>query len=123
MDIDYHFIRDRVAAKALWLSFCSLKDQIADGFTKLICTNKFHLFRMSLNVVNTPLDPTGRINVVPDQPTHFHKQLECISDTEDRPVHSHKQLERILNNITDTEKTHSAHGHIQQIPNSFRRVP
>lgn len=73
MDINYHFIRDRVAAKAMQDLFCSSKDQIANGFTKLVCTDKFHFFWKSLNVFDTLLDSTGCINIS-DHHKHYHKQ-------------------------------------------------
>ncbi|KAF5468349.1 hypothetical protein F2P56_012507 [Juglans regia] len=63
MDIDYHFVRDRVAAQALQVSFCSSKDQLANVFTKPLVSDKFVSFRSSLNVVDTPLDSRGRIKV------------------------------------------------------------
>lgn len=34
MDIDFHFVWDRVAAKSFVVSFINSKDQIADIFTK-----------------------------------------------------------------------------------------
>jgi hypothetical protein len=34
IEIDYHFVRKRVANKRLAIRFISSKDQVADGFTK-----------------------------------------------------------------------------------------
>jgi hypothetical protein len=34
IEIDYHFVRERVANKLLEITFVSTKDQLADGFTK-----------------------------------------------------------------------------------------
>jgi hypothetical protein len=34
IEIDYHFVGERVASKLLKISFASTKDQLADGFTK-----------------------------------------------------------------------------------------
>jgi hypothetical protein len=36
-EIDYHFIRERVASKFLEVRFISTQDQIVDGFTKPLC--------------------------------------------------------------------------------------
>lgn len=55
MDINFYFIRDRVAAKALQISFCSFKDQIAYVLTKPIAGEKFQQLRTSLNVVDISL--------------------------------------------------------------------
>lgn len=34
IEIDYHFVRERVARKLLDVAFISTRDQVADGFTK-----------------------------------------------------------------------------------------
>jgi histone deacetylase 1/2 len=34
IEIDFHFVRERVAAKRLEIRFISTKDQVVDGFTK-----------------------------------------------------------------------------------------
>jgi hypothetical protein len=36
IEVDYHFVRDRVMKKLLDVRFISSKDQIADGFTKAL---------------------------------------------------------------------------------------
>ena len=36
IEIDFHFIRERVANKKLEVQFISSKDQVADGFTKTL---------------------------------------------------------------------------------------
>jgi hypothetical protein len=35
IEIDYHFVRERVTAKRLDIRFISTKDQVADGLPKL----------------------------------------------------------------------------------------
>lgn len=64
MDIDFHFVRDRVAAKSLAVSFISSKDQIVDIFIKPLVVKKFYHFRLILNVIDTPLDSMGRLSIV-----------------------------------------------------------
>jgi hypothetical protein len=34
MEVDYHFVRERVAQKLLQIDFVSSGDQVADGFTE-----------------------------------------------------------------------------------------
>jgi hypothetical protein len=41
MEVDYHFVRERVANKSLLLRFLSSKDQIADIFTKPLASPRF----------------------------------------------------------------------------------
>jgi hypothetical protein len=36
VEVDYHFVRDRVAKKLLDVRFISTEDQVADGFTKAL---------------------------------------------------------------------------------------
>jgi hypothetical protein len=36
MEVDYHFVRDRVVKKLLDVQFISTDDQVTDGFTKAL---------------------------------------------------------------------------------------
>ncbi|KAF5458247.1 hypothetical protein F2P56_022289 [Juglans regia] len=63
MDIDYHFVRDIVATKTLKVAFCSSNDQIANTFTKPLISEKFSIFRSSLNVSEIPMDSQGHIKL------------------------------------------------------------
>lgn len=63
MDIDYHFVRDRVAAKTLKVSFISSQDQIIDVLTKPLVADKLLHFKSSLKVVDTPLNSRGHIRI------------------------------------------------------------
>jgi histone deacetylase 1/2 len=50
IEIDFFFVRERVARKQLDVRFISSKDQIADGFTKALCTKKLNEFKRNLNL-------------------------------------------------------------------------
>ena len=50
IEIDYHFVRERVASKELQIRFIPSKDQVADGFTKALSTGLFEEFRRNLNL-------------------------------------------------------------------------
>jgi hypothetical protein len=50
IEIDYHFIRERVAARLLSIRFISSDDQVADGFTKSQSYRKLIKFRFNLNM-------------------------------------------------------------------------
>ena len=50
IEIDYHFVRERVANKSLDINFISTKDQVADGFTKTLSVNSLAEFRRNLNL-------------------------------------------------------------------------
>jgi histone deacetylase 1/2 len=48
IEINFYFIRERVASKHV--RFIPCKDQIADGFTKVLCTKKLDEFKRNLNL-------------------------------------------------------------------------
>jgi histone deacetylase 1/2 len=52
IEIDFHFVRERVAQKLLDIKFISTGDQIADGFTKPVTAAKLREFRFNLNLVS-----------------------------------------------------------------------
>ncbi|XP_019156862.1 PREDICTED: uncharacterized protein LOC109153447 [Ipomoea nil] len=49
IEIDYHFVRDKVAKKEIQINFISTKDHIADIFTKILSTLRFNSLRHKLN--------------------------------------------------------------------------
>lgn len=55
MDIDFHFVRDRVAAKTLNVQFCKSKDQLADIFIKSLVSDHFFPHQLSLCVLDPHL--------------------------------------------------------------------
>jgi histone deacetylase 1/2 len=54
IEIDFHFVREKVARKQLEIRFVSTKDQVADGFTKALETRMFEKFRGNLNLIKKP---------------------------------------------------------------------
>jgi histone deacetylase 1/2 len=50
IEIDFHFVRERVANKMLDVRFISSKDQLADGFTKALPIKLLDAFRTNLNL-------------------------------------------------------------------------
>jgi hypothetical protein len=53
IEVDFHFIRERVAKKLLQIHFISSKDQIADIFTKPLPLPQFKTCKHNLNVHGT----------------------------------------------------------------------
>jgi histone deacetylase 1/2 len=51
IEVDYHFVRERVAKKLLDIEYVSTKDQVADGFTKLLPVRQLEMFKHNLNLV------------------------------------------------------------------------
>jgi hypothetical protein len=50
IEIDFHFVRERVAKRQLQVRFIASNDQVADGFTKALPTHKLEVFRSNLNL-------------------------------------------------------------------------
>uniref|UniRef100_A0A2N9EEM0 Reverse transcriptase Ty1/copia-type domain-containing protein n=1 Tax=Fagus sylvatica TaxID=28930 RepID=A0A2N9EEM0_FAGSY len=61
IEIDFHFVRDMVASKALNVRFISSTDQLADLLTKPISSSRFAVLRTKLNVLSIPLGLRGRV--------------------------------------------------------------
>jgi histone deacetylase 1/2 len=52
IEIDFHFVRERVAQKLLDIRFINTGDQLADGFTKPMSAYKMKEFRFNLNLTS-----------------------------------------------------------------------
>jgi hypothetical protein len=63
VEIDYHFIRERVQNRELLIQFLSSKDQIADVMTKPVTTPRFLLLRDKLTVAPAPSACGGAVNL------------------------------------------------------------
>ena len=50
IEIDFHFVRERVANKQLEIRFVHSRDQVADGFTKALPTRNLEEFKRNLNL-------------------------------------------------------------------------
>ena len=50
VEVDYHFVRERVAQGLLDIRLISTNDQVTDGFTKSLTTQKLQKFRHNLNL-------------------------------------------------------------------------
>jgi len=61
VEIDFHFVRDHVAAKTLQILFIPSKEQIADVLTKPIVSNRFQWVCSKLNVHSSSLTLRGDV--------------------------------------------------------------
>jgi hypothetical protein len=50
IEIDYHFVRERVASNRLAIKFISTRDQLADGLTKALPIKSLDQFKHNLNL-------------------------------------------------------------------------
>lgn len=51
IEIDFHFVKERVDNKQLQVRLISTNDQLADGFTKALPIHKFEVFKSNLNLI------------------------------------------------------------------------
>jgi histone deacetylase 1/2 len=56
IEIDFHFVREKVASGSLTVRFITSEDQIADMFTKHVTQLTLRKFRSNLNLVHDGLD-------------------------------------------------------------------
>jgi len=61
VEIDYHFVRDKVAEKNLQVKYLSSKEQFADVFTKPLVSTRFHWMCSNLNIFSSTLRLQGCI--------------------------------------------------------------
>jgi hypothetical protein len=54
LEIDFHFVRERVAKRQLEVRFIASNEQAADGFTKALPTYKLEVFKRNLNLESRP---------------------------------------------------------------------
>jgi hypothetical protein len=52
IEVDYHFVRERVTRKLLEVDFVPTRDQVADRFTKLLLVRNLENFKYNLNLRN-----------------------------------------------------------------------
>jgi hypothetical protein len=50
IEVDYHFVRERVSKKLLEIEYIGLGDQVADGFTKPLTVRHMELSKNNLNL-------------------------------------------------------------------------
>jgi len=55
VEVDYHFVRDRVTKKEIQIRFISFKDQLADVLTNPLVSSAFTSLRSKLHVDSPPL--------------------------------------------------------------------
>jgi len=83
IEVDYHFVREKVLNKDISISFISIADQIADIFTKGLSTARFLFLQSKLTVTSSPVSLRG--DVKPYVPPHDTAATAVVS-VEDLPA-------------------------------------
>jgi hypothetical protein len=69
IEIDYHFVRERIVAKKLQLQFMPSREQIVDALTKALGIPRFLLLRTKLTVSKSPLTCEGSVKNIFSKPS------------------------------------------------------
>lgn len=69
VEVDYHFIREKVLNKYIIPRYISTADQIADVFTKGLTSSRFLLLKDKLMVTASPISLTGDVKSIISVPT------------------------------------------------------
>jgi hypothetical protein len=70
VEVDYHFIREKVLHKDIAISYLSTHDQLADIFTKGLTSTRFLLLRDKLMIVALPISLRGAVKTVDKSALH-----------------------------------------------------
>jgi hypothetical protein len=63
IEVDYHFIQEKVLKRDVLLKFISTGDQIADIFTKGLSSARFLFLKSKLMVLSSPISLRGNVNM------------------------------------------------------------
>lgn len=62
VEVDLHFVRDKIAAKELTVQYVPSFEQIADCLTKALSSSKFDYFRDKLGVIRLSTSLRGAVS-------------------------------------------------------------
>lgn len=62
VEVDYHFIREKVLSKQIYVQHIGTQAQTADIFTKALSVDRFQALKNKLMVVVTPMSLRGAVS-------------------------------------------------------------
>ena len=83
VEIDFHFVRDMVTKKLIFINFISNKDQVSDIFTKPLSSLRFNILRDKLNVISISFSLKERIRDILSTTQLMDKKIIQNSKTQD----------------------------------------
>jgi hypothetical protein len=69
IEVDYHFIREKIFNRDLFARYISTHSQPSDIFTKGLSKTRFHLLRGKLMVASLPINLRGDVKDIPAHPS------------------------------------------------------
>ncbi|CAL5401450.1 unnamed protein product [Camellia sinensis] len=94
IEVDYHFVRERVASKQLLIKHLATADQLADILTKPLPVSRFHFLQHKLLAHSSPVSLPGHVKQTQPSPSQLQSSLSTLP----KQVHQHDQ-----NNSTSSE--------------------
>jgi len=91
IEVDYHFVREKVLNQDISLAFISTDDQIADVFTKGLSTARFLFLKSKMKVIPSPVSLRGDVKpclTVANSPLHVHEAAATTLE-ENKSASSH----------------------------------
>ena len=81
VEVDYHYVREKVVRKELQVQFVSTTDQVADIFTKGLSSTRFHFLVNKLPVLPRPVSLRGsdKPRVTNSEESVSNSQLKSIT--------------------------------------------
>jgi hypothetical protein len=84
IEVDYHFIREKILHKDMLASYISTEDQSADIFTKGLTSQRFLFLRDKLMVTTPPMCLKGAVNVSTAMLSLSHPLISNIETHQDK---------------------------------------
>ena len=75
IEVDYHFVREKMLRRDLQIKYIATGDQLANVFTKSLSTSRFHFLRSKIIVSLNPMDLRGDVKVS-EQDTQTKKTVK-----------------------------------------------
>jgi len=72
IEVHYHFIREKVLASEIDLTYVNTEDQVADIFTKVLEAEKHHRFRSMFGVMELELSLRGSVEMSSSTKADIH---------------------------------------------------
>lgn len=111
IEVDYHYVRKKVAAKQLTICHIPTSDQVADFFTKPLFISRFNYLQSKLMVFSSPINLRGHDNVSAEAAEAQHTSPEEAQSTHTSSCELTKAKLQLKPQLHLTKSVRAAVGH------------